>query len=231
MMFYGDPTQFGKPRKMDLLLSRQMIYDNSYEWITTQGWSFLPLDNYGGGSTEAKFRPLETNSVDYDLAWAQYMGMGVAGVCWRGPSIFEGPKSKAIVQKWIRFYNHYRETLTSEMLIHVRRPDGQNIDAILHANPRPGAQEQGILFAFNPTDRPITSNITVPLYYTGLVDAAVLSPGDTEKEVADESGGVTALPTPSMGETYVLRRDYSVVVTMSIPASGYSWWVVHAPSD
>lgn len=123
MMFYGDPTQFGKPRKMvrtltqnvalashfvlflsmindllprhardevqtrgycnqqygflsssqDLLLSRQMIYDNSFEWITTQGWSFLPLDNYGGGAAEAKFRPLEVNVVDYDLAWAQYL--------------------------------------------------------------------------------------------------------------------------------------------------------------
>ena len=102
---------------MDLLLSRQMIYDNSYEWITTQGWSFLPLDNYGGGTAEAKFRPLEVNSFDYDMAWAQYMGFGVAGVCWRGPNIFEGPKSKAIVSKWISFYNKYRETLTSEMLI------------------------------------------------------------------------------------------------------------------
>ena len=49
-----------------------MIYDNSFEWITTQGWSFLPLDNYGGGAAEAKFRPLEVNVVDYDLAWAQY---------------------------------------------------------------------------------------------------------------------------------------------------------------
>ena len=57
----------------DLLLSRQMIYDNSFEWITTQGWSFLPLDNYGGGAAEAKFRPLEVNVVDYDLAWAQYL--------------------------------------------------------------------------------------------------------------------------------------------------------------
>ena len=50
-----------------------MIYDNSFEWITTQGWSFLPLDNYGGGAAEGKFRPLEVNVADYDLAWAQYL--------------------------------------------------------------------------------------------------------------------------------------------------------------
>ena len=201
-----------------------MIYDNSYEWITTQGWSFIPLDNYAGGGVEAAFRPLETNFVDYDLAWAQYMGMGVAGVCWRGPNIFEGPKSKAIVQKWIRFYNRYRETLTSEMLVHVRRPDGQNIDAILHANPRPGAQEQGILFAFNPTDRPITANITVPLYYTGLVDAVVLSPGDVDTEAFDAAGEL-------VGQVYKLRRDYTVVMEMTIAASGYSWWVAQSPSN
>jgi hypothetical protein len=206
------------------MASRQMIYDNSYEWITTQGWSFIPLDNYAGGGVEAAFRPLETNFVDYDLAWAQYMGMGVAGVCWRGPNIFEGPKSKAIVQKWIRFYNRYRETLTSEMLVHVRRPDGQNIDAILHANPRPGAQEQGILFAFNPTDRPITANITVPLYYTGLVDAVMLSPGDVDTEAFDAAGEL-------VGQVYKLRRDYTVVMEMTIAASGYSWWVAQSPSN
>ena len=33
----------------------------------------------------------------------------------------------------------------------------QNLDAILHANPNPpiDAKEKGILFAFNPTDRPV----------------------------------------------------------------------------
>ena len=105
---------------------------------------------------------MEANSFDYDLAWAQYMGYGVAGVCWRGPRIYEGPRSKAVVKRWIAFYNRYRQTLTSEMLIHVRRPDGQSIDAVLHANPASGAPEKGLLFAFNPTDKAITSNVSVP---------------------------------------------------------------------
>ena len=48
------------------------------------------------------------------------------------------------------------------MLIHVRRPDGQSIDAVLHANPDAGAPEKGLLFAFNPTDKAITSNVSVP---------------------------------------------------------------------
>lgn len=176
MMFYADPTNFGKPRKMDLLLSRQMLFDSTYEWIATQGWSFLPLDPYGGGGIEAMFRPLEENVVDYDLAWAMYMGYGVAGVCWRGPAIFEGPSSKAVVKKWIGFYKRYRATLTSDMLIHVRRPDGQSLDAILHANPAGEATERGLLFAFNPTDRAIVANMSVDLYYTGLETSATITP-------------------------------------------------------
>jgi len=198
-MFYGDPTNFGKPRKMDLLLSRQMVFDSSYEWITTQGWSFIPLDPYlwipaatvnsqvistahpgVGLISDTEVAASRASSVrwrrttqyilllhvifllsnlltcrcglqDYDMAWAQYMGLGVAGgtlyfqflllqllllllhslllifaaVCWRGPRIFEGPVSKAIVSSWIGFYKKYRATLTSELLVHVRRPDGQ----------------------------------------------------------------------------------------------------------
>ena len=42
MMFYGDPTMVGRPRKMDLLLSRQMMFDNTFEWLSTQGWSLVP---------------------------------------------------------------------------------------------------------------------------------------------------------------------------------------------
>ena len=247
-MFYADPTNFGKPRKMDLLLSRQMVYDNTFEWIATQGWSFLPLDGYGGGHMEAQFRPLEENAFDCeslardlapgararsgccllpcacatdDLAWAQYMGYGVAGVCWRGPQIFEGPLSKAVVTKWIAFYKKFRETLTSDMLIHVRRPDGQNVDAVLHANPG-GATEKGLIFAFNPTDRPITANVSVNLYYTGLEITATVTPGSVDKL------STIAPPATAGGVAHTLRRDYSILVEISMPASGYAWWVVTA---
>lgn len=209
MMFYGDPTNFGRPRKMDLMLSRQMLYDNTFEWLPTQGWSLLPIENYGGGGLESAFAPLEANADDYDLAWAMYMGYGVSGVCWRGKRIFEGPKTKGIVSKWIQWYNTYRRTLVSEAVIHVRRPDGQSIDAVLHANPKGGSQgEHGVLFAFNPTDVDITGNISIPLYYTGLQDAVI---------VAQEGGN---------NATYHLQRDYNIILEMKIPANRYSWWVI-----
>jgi hypothetical protein len=137
------------------------------------------------------------------------MGYGVAGVCWRGPRIFEGPLSKAIVTNWIAFYNRYRDTLTSDMLIHVRRPDGQNLDAILHANPSSNIAK-GLLFAFNPTTVAITANLSIPLYYTGLEETAAVTRGNSSPPIVQP-----------------LRRDYSIVVQMVIPASSYAWWVIN----
>ena len=116
------------------------------------------------------------------------MGLGVAGVCWRGPRIFEGPASKVVVTKWISFYKKYRATLTSEMLIHVRRPDGQSIDAVLHANPAAGAAEKGLLFAFNPTEMPITANVSVNLYYTGLETTATVTTGSADALLPGSTG-------------------------------------------
>ena len=66
------------------------------------------------------------------------------------------------------------------MLIHVRRPDGQNIDAILHANPAAGAAEKGLLFAFSPTNRPSTATVSVNLYYTGLEATATVTAGSAD---------------------------------------------------
>ena len=121
-MFYGDPSNSRRARLLDIVLLRQMLYDASFEWLTTQGWSFVPIDNYDGGGPEVQFAPLEVNAADYDLAWAMHMGYGVSGVCWRGTRFFDGPKSKAIVTGWIHFYKKYRQTLTNGGLVHVRRP-------------------------------------------------------------------------------------------------------------
>ena len=217
MMFYGDPTNYGSPRKMDLLLSRQMLFDATYEWLPTQGWSLVPLEPYGGNSdvAAAAFSPLEENVIDYDYAFAMYLGYGVSGVCWRGKKIFEGPKSQAVVTKWVSWYKKYRDTLTSELLIHFRRPDGQNLDGVLHANPRggkiSGENERGIFFVFNPTGRDVETTVSLNLYYTGLTDVAMVR----------EGGGSMV-----NGTKYVLHRDYTVNFPVSLQAESYAWFVI-----
>lgn len=99
------------------------MYDDTYHLIPTQGWMFVPIIDYHGGGKAAMFKPLETNLIDYEWALAQYLGYGVAA-CYRGDVLYDGPKSKGVVMKWVSFYKQYRDILISD-IVHVRRPDMQ----------------------------------------------------------------------------------------------------------
>ena len=123
--------------------------------------------------------------------------------------------------------------------MHVRRPDGQGLDAILHANPAGGpGKEKGVFFVYNPTDRAITANISVPLYYTGLDTTATVSQGtkgDGSKSSGsgDDGGFVTVrgrrTAVASMeteGIEMPLRRDYSVRLEVRVGPSGYAWYII-----
>lgn len=59
----------------------------------------------------------------------------------------------------------YRDILTTDV-IHIRRPDGQGLDAFMHAGPQL-PEHKGFALIFNPTLVEITAPMTFPLYYTG----------------------------------------------------------------
>jgi hypothetical protein len=61
---------------------------------------------------------------------------------------------------------------------------------------------------FNPTDQPITRTIALPLYYTG------------KKETA------TIINASGVRTKYLLARDYTTPFTFSLPANGYSWFLI-----
>jgi hypothetical protein len=65
-----------------------------------------------------------------------------------------------LVKKEVSWYKKYRSILNSD-IIHIRRADGSDYDAILHVNPK--LKEKGLLMVYNPLDKPITSVIKVPL--------------------------------------------------------------------
>ena len=58
---------------------------------------------------------------------------------------------------------------------------------------------------FNPTTEDRQENMTLPLYYSGLTDGAAMSIG----------GGAPA--------KVQLARDYSLTVTVSVPAKSSTW--------
>ena len=196
--------QFSLPRWTDLTITRQSIYDGTFNMAPTQGWTQVPLLDYHGGGAAAAFDPMSQHLAEFEMALAQNLGAGVAA-CYRGNRLFDAPAALAIAAKWAALFKANRDILTADV-IHVRRADGQAIDAFMHADatlPTPG-----FLLAFNPTLAPLTQTLTVPLYYTGIATTALLA----------REGGA---PTP-----LALARDYSVQLTLTLAPQSVTWFAI-----
>ena len=113
----------------------------------------------------------------------------------------------------------HRATLI-QPVVHLRRPDMQGWDGWLHVNPfgfgasgdtGSSVVEVGAAVVFNPTEQTLEFVLVLPLYYCGLdVDALVTVNGD-----------------PPV--TMTLNRDYTVHLTMSMPAQSITTIVVARP--
>lgn len=140
----------------------------------------------------------------YDFALSQYLGSG-CGMTYRGDRLYDekGDASYEMVKQKVAWFKAHRQILISD-IVHVKRPTGQAIDAFLHVNPKLPSQK-AMALVFNPTTEPLSDNLTLPLYYSGLTDKVQVSVG----------GAAAADMT--------LRRDYSVVVPVSVPAKSTTW--------
>ena len=199
-------TNWSLPRDRQIVLGRQNIYDGTWGKTPSMGWMFVPLVEYQGGGAAATLEPLEEHLADYERHLAQNFGSGVQAA-YRGPRLYDSEKTKAVVKKWVDFYQAHREILESD-IIHLRRADGSDIDAILHVNP--AGREKALAVVFNPTDRPVSRTIKLPLYYSGLTTAA---------RIRERDGAP---------KTYRLDREYAVSVPVEAPAGALTWLTVSA---
>lgn len=197
-------ANFTLPRESQMVLNRQNIFDGTWEKTPSMSWGMVPLTAYGNGGPEAVIEPLKDHLKDYEQLMVQYYGAGIQA-CYRGPRLYDTEQTKAMVIRIVSWYKKYREILNSD-LIHLRRADGRDWDGILHVNPM--LKEKGLMMLYNPTKEKITRTIKVPLYYSGLNDVA---------KVREKEGSIN---------TYKLNRDYSINLTVNIPAEGYTWYVI-----
>jgi hypothetical protein len=93
------------------------------------------IGGYHSSNPQCQLEPLGEHLRDYEHALASNIGLGV-GACWRGGRLYDPavPATKLLVQKWVKFYKKYLRIVTSD-LVHVRAPDGQSVDCMLHVNP------------------------------------------------------------------------------------------------
>ena len=197
-------TNWSLPRERQLIHTRQLNYDCTWERIPSSLWSFVPLVEYHGGGAAATLEPLNEHLFEYETLMVQNYGAGIQA-CYRGPRLYDTPETEAVVKEVIRWYKKYRNILNSD-IIHLRKPDAQDWDGIMHVNPQ--EKEKGFALFFNPTAETITRKIDLPLYYTGLTETA---------RIREQEG---------RSVEYRLGRDYSVQLEVTIPANGYTWYVI-----
>lgn len=197
-------TNWSLPRKQQEIIERQNVYDGTWGKTPSMGWMFVPLVQYHGGGEAATIEPLKDHLSHYEQRLANLFGSGVQA-CYRGPRLYDAPETKVIVKKWVDFYKAHRSILDSDVM-HIRRPDGQDYDGLLHVNP--DGEEKGLLMLYNPLEDPINKTIDVNLYYTGLSQRALISKnGNPEKQ-------------------FDIGRDYNVKLDIEIPARGWTWYVI-----
>lgn len=192
------------PRDRQLIHTRQLNYDCTWERVPSSLWSFVPLVEYQGGGAAATLEPLSEHLREYKTLMFQNYGAGVQA-CYRGPRLYDSPETKAAVIEVIDWYKKYREILNND-IIHLRKPDARDWDGIMHV--APGAKVKGLAMFYNPTDKEMTRTVSLPLYYTGLKSKA---------RIREQEG---------KARSYKLNRDFSVTLTIKIPANGYTWYVV-----
>ena len=197
-------SNWSLPRERQILIARQNIYDGTFDKTPSMGWMFVPLVEYHGGGAAATLEPLHEHLDAYEWHLANNFGSGVQA-CYRGPRLYDTDETKAVVKKWVDFYKKYRAILDSD-IIHVRRADGNHVDCMMHVNPR--LEEKALAMVYNPTSREIATELKLPLYYTGLMDTARIREQEGEPK------------------TYTLDREYNVLVPVSVPAKGITWYVV-----
>ena len=188
-------TNWSLPRAEQVLHARQNLFDGTWEKTPSMGWMFVPLVQYQGGGAAATIEPLREHLPDYQRHLQNNLGYG-AQACYRGPRLYDAPETKALVSKWVSWFKAHREILESDVM-HLRRADGRDWDGVLHVNPM--LKTKGMALLFNPTEQPLTRELRLPLYYTGLTQTAKLKIGNERTKTA------------------ALERDYSVRVRVTIP--------------
>lgn len=193
------------PRDRQIIHTRQLNYDCTWERIPSSLWSFVPLVQYHGGGAAATMEPLSEHLYEYGTLMFQNYGAGIQA-CYRGPRLYDTPETREVVTGIVSWYKKYRRILNSD-IIHLRRPDARDWDGLMHVDP--WGREKALAMFFNPLDHDIVRTVTLPLYYTGLKDKAM---------IREQEG-------PSR-RYRIDPESHSVELSVTIPAGGYTWFVV-----
>ena len=181
---------------LQTVICRQYVYDGTWHKTSSMGGVNVNTRVLPGG--------MEQSLDKYERQFFGLLSSGAAVsiTCHR---LYDGPNSQAMLKKWMTWYRRYRAIIQGD-IIHLRRPDGRDLDYYLHVNP--SNNEKGMLLVFNPLNEVVRREVVVPLYYTGLTASA---------RIREQEG---------QPKTYQLDRECNVRMPLTIPANGYSWFII-----
>lgn len=110
------------------------------------------------------------------------------------------------MKKWVGIYKEYRDLIAGGAIIHVRRPNGQTLDAFM--NVMPSGPHRGLILVFNPTGAVRSEAMVFSLYFAGIEHTALVSLEGTA-------------PVP-----FALARDYTITVNVTVAAQGVTWLAI-----
>ena len=147
--------------------------------------TFVPIYPWDFGSDEKpKMMPIEDHLVEYNAYLGFVYGYGFEGKPYQKIP-YDGPRSKEIVTRWLKFWKEHALFFKEGDLLHVREPDGTRLDAIAHvvrdgqaAQDSPAPRLRALLVAYNPTQTPLTDTLEIPFGVAGLpADGWTVVPG------------------------------------------------------
>jgi len=201
-------TNWSLPRAQQELIERQNIHDGVRFKSPTMGWMFVPLTEYHGGGAAATIEPLDEHLEHYEQRLKNLLGAGVQA-CWRGPRLYDTPRTREVVARWVAWFKEHRRILESD-LAPLRRADGRDWDGWLHVDPDPKASERALAALYNPLERSLRRTIRLPLGLAGLHGSARLLIDGRETRDAD------------------LASDGSCTLELELAPRGFVWIVAQA---
>ena len=180
--------------------------------------------------TNATLSPLEDHLHELNWVLSQTFGTGIMAQL-RSRFIHDGPRSKALLQRWIGWFRKYQGILSQDFVTLSLTTSCTNktqptmkcslnastgIDAIIHhASPgiRSDFPERAMVLAWNPAQVAFSGSLTAPLYYSGLTHAAGV------RAVGVSYLGATPVQTP-------LSHTNSVDLAIELGPREFTWIVI-----
>ena len=181
-----------------------------------------------GLESTATLEPLEEHTLELEWALSQSFGTGIF-VNFRGTRMAGGPRSAAVVAKWVAWFKRYRQVLGADFVTlqagtvcwgaGPTQPTSactvSTWDGVLHRAPAgfyPDIAERALAVLWNPLNASLQASITLPLTYAGLAHPQRVlvrqEEGEATEYALDANNSVSLVAQlASMGITYLVVEE------------------------